>query len=68
MSNRAQFEDIRMKEIIYVTLVAAIAIGITSATSQDIRTEFERTERIEQVVETLPIQKSLEHQRLMQHD
>jgi hypothetical protein len=48
-----------MKEIVYVVLVTALAIGLTTAFSVDIRAEVERTERIEDHVSTLPIQNAL---------
>lgn len=57
-----------MKEILYVALVVGLAIVLAHVTTVDMRAEFERTERIEEVVESLPIQRALELQRTMGHD
>lgn len=51
-----------MYEMFLVGAVSTVAILITSVSN---RAEFERTERIESHVQTLPIQKSLESQREM---
>jgi hypothetical protein len=57
-----------MKEILYLVLVVGVAITVTSIFTAGPKEEFERTERIEQVVENLQIQKALERSRMMYHD